>query len=202
MIIESLGWAAGVYSACVFAPQVIRLLRSRTSAGVSVMAWQTMVGTNLAWASHGVLFAHPNIWLPNLVLLSCVVTILGLIRRDRQLSWLPLLAPGLALGAVTVALDVWAGPLAFAIAAFLPSAIAQLVQFQLLVNAPNIRGVSLPFLFMNVLNQVLWFSWAVLAGDESLILVASAAGVLMLLNCTWGLLRRFRIVRARLATLY
>ncbi|MET0692724.1 MAG: PQ-loop domain-containing transporter [Propionibacteriaceae bacterium] len=199
MLIDALGWAAAVFGSSVALPQVIRLLRTKTTAGVSLMAWQLALGANISWVSHAVITGHLNILVPNLVLLICTVTILNQLRRDRGLAVLTLVGPGLLLAVVTVALNVTLGPVAFAIAAFLPSAIAQLAQFQDLVLIPNIRGVSTPFLAMSVMNQVLWVSWATGVGEVSVMLVGSSLGTLMCLNLVWSLLRRYHVVQARLA---
>lgn len=202
MFVDALGWAAAVFGASVALPQVVRLLRTRTTSGVSQIAWQLMLGTNIAWTSHGVLSGHANVWVPNLVMLCCTVTILSQIRRDRGLSLPALLAPGLLLGLVTVGIDVTLGSVAFALAAFLPSALSQLAQLQGLILAPNIRGVSLPFLVMNVGNQILWFSWSVLVGEIAVTLCASSLGTMMALNMVWAMLRRGKFVRARLSMMY
>ena len=65
MLIDVLGWTAAAFAACVALPQVLRILRSGTTAGVSTFAWQLAISANLSWVSHGVLTAHPNVWLPN-----------------------------------------------------------------------------------------------------------------------------------------
>ncbi len=114
---------------------------------------------------------------------------------------MPLLAPSVLLAVVTFGLDVWLGPIAFAVSAGLPSLLAQLMQLRELVVAPRITGVSLPFLALNVINQVCWFSWSLLAAELSVTLCASTIGSVMALNLVWALLRRHRVVRARLAVL-
>ncbi|GAA3614366.1 PQ-loop domain-containing transporter [Microlunatus ginsengisoli] len=201
MFIEALGWAAAVLGAGVALPQVIRLFQTRTTAGLSAPAWQATLGANIAWLVHGFITGHANIWLPNLCYLIITLVILSRLIVERGLSPWATLAPGLALGAVSVGLDVWTGPVVFAIAALVPSAFTQLAQFRALVISTNVQAVSLTFLILNVVNQVLWLSWGTLAGEVSIILCASALGTLMLLNLAWGALRRYGLVRARLAQL-
>ena len=48
---------------------------------------------------------------------------------------------------------------------------------------------------------MLWFSWSLLVGEQSITLVASTLGSLMALNLLWAYLRRTGRVRARLALL-
>ena len=131
----------------------------------------------------------------------CSLTILNQLRRDRALSWSVTFGPSLVLGLTTLSLDVLYGPVAFAIAAGLPSVTSQILQFHELVLAPRISGVSLPFLALNTVNQALWLGWGLLAGEQSITMVASAMGILMGINLVWCVLRRTGVVRARLAVL-
>ena len=202
MLIEALGWAAAAIGSLVALPQVVKLFQTGSAAGVSLTAWRATFGANIAWTVHGVLGGYANLWLPNLIFLCCSSLVLLRVRRDRRIGWGRLALPGLVQAAVTVALDVLVGPVAFAIAALLPSLLAQMAQLHALVLKPNVAGVSLGYMAMNVLNQLAWVSWAALEGESSVILVGSCLGVLMLLNLLWATLRRFRVVRARLAEMH
>jgi uncharacterized protein with PQ loop repeat len=199
VFLEVLGWAAAVFLAAVALPQVIKLLRTRTIAGISPSAWQIVVGANLAWTAHGLFTNHPNIWVPNLIFLACSTTILIQLARHGGRSAARLFLPGMTLGSVTFTLDVAAGPVVFAVAAVIPSATAQLAQLRELIIAPSINGVSMPFLTMNVANQCLWASWALLANEKSVTIASLCIGSLMTANLAWATLRRLGVVRARLA---
>ncbi|GAA3693843.1 hypothetical protein GCM10022204_06990 [Microlunatus aurantiacus] len=201
MFVVALGWFAAALAATVALPQVVKLLRNRTTAGISLTAWRLTLAANIAWTGHGFVVGHANIWLPNLMFMICSVIILNQLRRDRVLTWGATFGPSLVLGLATLGLDVTYGALVFAIAAGLPSVIAQMLQFQELVVAPRISGVSLPFLAMNWVTQAAWLSWALLVGEQSITMVASTMGVLMGLNLLWAVLRRQGVVRARLAVL-
>ena len=202
MLIEALGWAAAAFGSLVALPQVVKLFQTGAAAGVSLMMWQATFGANIAWTVHGVLGGYTNLWLPNVIFFFCSTLILLQIQRDRRLSWWKLLLPGLALGGATVALDLLAGPVAFAVAALLPALLAQVAQLHTLFIRPNVGGVSLGYMAMNVVNQLIWVTWAAFAGEYSVILVGSTLGVLMALNFGWAVLRRLRVVRARLSDLY
>jgi uncharacterized protein with PQ loop repeat len=202
MLIEALGWAAAAFGSLVALPQVVKLFQTGAAAGVSLMMWQATLGANIAWTVHGLLGGYTNLWLPNVIFFCCSTLILLQIQRDRRLSWWKLLLPGLALGVATVALDVLAGPVAFAVAALLPALLAQVAQLHTLFIRPNVGGVSLGYMAMNVVNQLIWVTWAALAGESSVIMVGSTLGVLMAVNFGWAVLRRLRVVRARLSDLY
>jgi uncharacterized protein with PQ loop repeat len=201
VLVVVLGWIAAALASSVALPQVVKPLSSRTTAGISLTAWRLTLAANIAWTSHGVVAGHANIWLPNLIFMLCSLIILNQLRRDRALTWTATFAPSMVLGLTTLGIDLTCGPLAFAVAAGLPSVVAQILQFHELVLAPRISGVSLPFLVMNTINQAVWLGWALLAGEQSITLVATAMGVLMGINLLWFLLRRAGIVRARLAVM-
>ena len=202
MFIEALGWAAAAFGSLVALPQVVKLFSTGSAAGVSLTAWQAAFGANIAWTAHGVLGGYANLWLPNVVFLCCSTLVLVQMQRDRRIGWGRLALPGLAQAAVAVALDLWAGPVAFAVAALLPALLAQVAQLQALFLKPNVSGVSLGYMTMNVVNQLIWVTWAAFAGESSVLLVGSTLGVMMVLNLLWATLRRFRVVRARLAQMH
>jgi len=120
---------------------------------------------------------------------------------DRRLSPLTTFPPGLALAAVSISLDVWTGPVIFAVAALIPSAFTQLAQFRALVISTNVRAVSMAFLILNVVNQLLWLVWGALAGETSIVVCATALAAMTGANVVWGAMRRYGLVRARLAEL-
>lgn len=199
MLVVALGWAAATLASVVALPQVVKLLRSGTTAGISLTAWRLMLAANVAWTGHGVVSGHLNIVLPNLLLLLCTVVILLRLCRDRGIGWAVTFGPGLVLGLLNLGINVAFGPVAFAIAAGIPSICAQIIQFHELFLTPRITGISLPFLAMNTVNQAFWLGWALLVDEQSIMLAASVMGVLMAVNLTWCLLRRRGLVRARLA---
>jgi uncharacterized protein with PQ loop repeat len=202
MLIEALGWAAAAFGSLVALPQVVKLFQTGAAAGVSLTMWQASFGANIAWTVHGVLGGYTNLWVPNVIFFCCSTLILLQIQRDRRLSLWKLLLPGLVLGVLTVALDLLAGPVAFAVAALLPALLAQVAQLHTLFIQPKVGGISLGYMTLNVVNQLIWVTWAAFAGESSVILVGSTLGVLMAMNLCWAVLRRLRLVRARLADLH
>ena len=120
-----------------------------------------------------------------------------MICRDQQLApgWRSLIFVGPAVvAAVAAVLAFAAGPLAFAAAAFIPAAMAQILQLRSLVTAADISAVSLPFLVLGVVGQLLWFCWGMVADDISNQLVAGCLAVLVAANLTWYALRRVGVV--------
>jgi uncharacterized protein with PQ loop repeat len=181
------GWLAAGLSCFISAPQLVRILRARTTSGVSMLAWQMALGGNLTWGLYGIDHGFPNQWVPNILLVTITITILGLFRQHVGASWAVLVLPGLLLAAMTTSLDRWVGPIAFSVAAFLPAA------------SDDVTGLSLGNQWIGLTNQSVWLLWAVLVGNQQVLLVGSMALVLIVANVslatlrkngTWGPVRR------------
>jgi uncharacterized protein with PQ loop repeat len=199
LFVDVLGWVGAVTGALVALPQVVRILRTSATTGVSPLTWQLLVGVNLAWMAYGVITHHPNIVVSNTLYALCTSTILILLWRHRGTRLWQLFVPGILLGALIVAVDVFFGPIAFAVIAFIPAALSQLAQLRSLVVSQSIHGVSLWWLAYCVMNQGIWLTWALLADEVSVMIVATGLGTLMTLNLLLGVLRRLNFVQAPLS---
>jgi len=199
VFVAILGWIGAVTGALVALPQVVRILRTGATTGISPLTWRLLVGVNLAWMAHGVITHHPNIVVSNTVYALCTSTILILLWRHRGIRLWQLFVPGILLGALMVAVDAFSGPIAFAVIAFIPAALSQIAQLRSLVVSRSVQGVSLWWLAYCVLNQTIWLTWAVLAHEISVMIVATGLGILMTLNLILGVLRRLNLVRAPLS---
>jgi uncharacterized protein with PQ loop repeat len=199
VFVDILGWIGAVTGALVALPQLVRILRTGAIAGISPLTWQLLLGVNLAWMTHGVLTHHPNIVVSNTVYGLCTSTILILLRRHRGIHRWQLFGPGILLGALMVAVDVFFGPVAFAVIAFIPAALSQLAQLRSLAVSRSIHGVSLWWLAYCVVNQAIWLTWSILAHEISVMIVATGLGTLMTLNLILAILRRLNFVRPGLS---
>jgi uncharacterized protein with PQ loop repeat len=199
VFVDILGWIGAATGSLVALPQVVRILRTSVTTGISPLTWRLLIGVNLAWMAHGVITHHPNIVVSNTVYALCTAMILILLWRHRGIRLWQLFVPGILLGALMVAVDVFSGPIAFAVIAFIPAALSQLAQLRSLVVSRSVHGVSLWWLAYCVLNQTIWLTWAVLASEISVMIVATGLGILMTLNLILGVLRRLNLVRAPLS---
>lgn len=193
-MIDAFGWIVAVLGCSISLPQLFRLVRSRTVAGVALTTWQVTLGANLAWASHGFVVDRGTIWGPNLVLAVWTLLILQMFHRHTGAPWSRLLLPGVVLAGITTAIDLAAGPVAFAVAALVPSVISMTAQLVTLVRSTELTGVSSAFLVVNVINQALWLVWSMLIGEQAMLLASSLIGALWVVNLTWFGLRRAGLV--------
>ncbi|MDO4784707.1 MAG: hypothetical protein Q3997_06445 [Propionibacteriaceae bacterium] len=180
--VEIWGWVCGIASALSALPQLVRLLRARTSAGLSLLAWQLNAGVLWGWTAHGVLTVRHNLIWSNLFLACSMTAVVALIVLDRRLAWTRSLTPVVALFAVLVAIEWNLGEVVFGLVVLGPGAFALVAQFVDLLRRPDLSGVSLPALAVNAMVQIMWFSWASLATDRAVQLVSTCIGLCALAN--------------------
>lgn len=184
------GWLATSVAMLLSVPQIVRLVRTRSTDGLSLLLWQAMLSINLGWLAHGILIDATNMIVTNIVGVSTTVAIQVLIIRARNLQPWRVVVPGLLGAAVLIGIDLGLGPAAFGIAAVVPALLANAGQTFELVRSPRITGVAPLFLVGQVVNQALWFSWSLLAGDHGTMITAPVTGAVALLNVVWWALRR------------
>lgn len=184
------GWFAAGLSCFISAPQLVRILRAGTTAGVSVLSWQLALGGNLTWGLYGLTHGNPNQWMPNVALITITLVILSLFRRHVGTPWLVLLAPGLLIGVTTTTLDHTVGTIAYSIAAFLPAAVSLISQLKVTATSVDVRGLSVGNQWIGLVNQSAWLVWAMLITERSVLLVGSASLVLIVANLSMALLRK------------
>lgn len=181
-----LGWVAAVLGAALAMPQVVRLMRASTSQGASLMNWQLVAGSGLAWTVYGIGVAHANVWVPNLFMAICGLIIIYMICKDRQLSLLKSLWVPAAVIEVSL-LFWWAGvallgdALGNAVFGFvvnIPQMVGMIAQMRTILTEPSIEGLSVGWLVMVTGVQYLWFIWGILTPDYGLVAGAAAMGTL------------------------
>ena len=56
--VDIVGWSATVLGTILGVPQLVRLLRTRSVAGLSLIAWQATLSINIGWTVHGLLIGQ------------------------------------------------------------------------------------------------------------------------------------------------
>lgn len=193
-MIVLLGWLAAIVGCCISIPQLLRILRTRNLAGISVTTWQLTFGVNLAWTAHGVIVGLANMWLPNAVLALWTLLILRTFHMVAGVGWHRLVGPGLALGMVATLIDHAVGPVAFAVAAAIPSIVSLMAQLSTLIRSADLSGVSPAFYVINMTNQAIWLVWAVLTAERAVLISGTMAGALWVVSVVWLALRRTQLI--------
>lgn len=192
-----MGWLAGLVGSLLAVPQLVRILRTRETAGLSLLSWQITVAVCASWAIHGARGGMVNMLLPNTVLACVSVPVMVLIHRARRLPAGPVWATVCGLAAVCIAVDLFTTPVIFGVVIVIPQSVAALTQLRDMHRSADVSGVSPVFLLQNVVVQSLWLIWGSLAGEVSVIIAAALTGALWAVNAVF---RQFRYARTRTMT--
>lgn len=193
------GWVAAAIGIASSMPQLLRILRERNSAGVSLPLWQTTAGTGAAWAAHGFLTGAAPLQVPNLLgSLLAFATVIFVLKNRLQPVLRQLVLP-LLLGAALIAVDLKWGAVVFGILIVMPQLAGQLSQLRALITTTNPAGVSAGFLAIFVAGQIMWLVYGVLHGDWALIIAATTMVVIASLNLSICLIRQARARKLALA---
>lgn len=189
-VVDLLGWLAAALSAALSLPQLIRLIRAGTSAGLSLLLWQCLMAAGFGWTVHGLVVGRPNMWLPNLAMALCAIAILRLIARDRGYGLVQTWALPLGLFATLVTIDAVWGSVAYGVATSVPQVLGAAAQLVDIIRSVDIAGVSPFYVTMALVVQGIWLWWGLMAEEGAVIVSATATGTVALLTVLWYFARR------------
>lgn len=178
-VLEIYGWAVAIIGAGFSAPQLLKVVRAKSVAGLSLVAWQLAVGCSIAWVTHAVLAASANIAINSLLIGLCNAAILFFIKSKRSLGIMRVKLVPLALSSILIAVDVLLGPLAFGLAVMIPQSVSLLAMIYSIVAEHSLRGVSPGYLIFGSLIQSAWLGWAVMARDSAVTFSSGSQLVLL-----------------------
>lgn len=190
MFIEVFGWVAAALGVSSNLPQLIRILRERTSAGVSVQLWQVTAASTAAWCVHGFLVSAPQMQWPNLLMAALSSLIVVMVLRDRGEPVLRQFLLPTAVAALLIGSNLWLGALVFGLLVAVPQLVGQVSQLRLMIGAPDLTGVSLGYLSVILLVQTMWFIFGLATVDWALIVCAGSMVVICSINLAVYLVRR------------
>lgn len=196
-LVTVLGWSAAVIGAFFAMPQFLRVVRTGSTAGLSLVAWQLQSAGALAWTSHGVIYSMPNQILANTVISFCCLGVVYYLIRHRNLWWPRVVTPILLVAILLAAVDLRFGQLAFGFAVLVPGSVALVAQLHDLIRSPDVSGVSSGYLALGMVIQTLWFVWSLQVGDES-VTIASSVAFALLAACLWVWTARTKAARSRM----
>ena len=179
------GWLAAATGMLSGLPQLIRILRVRTAAGVSTRLWQLNLGAFLSWLAHGLLVGHMQLQLPNAFLSVCGFLVLFMVARHRKESLPALLVLPLALASTLFAIDYFLGAAAFGLAVAVPNVIGMGAQLRTMMRSADLSGISPGYLALTLAVQVMWLVWAIPMVEWALIVCATLLGIMSLVNLAY-----------------
>jgi uncharacterized protein with PQ loop repeat len=190
-----IGWVAALSSASLAVPQGARIAMTRSVAGVSTITWQTMLIAGISWTAHGFLYGTQQIIWPNMLLGITSAWVLWQLTVAHKLPVIKTWSIPVAYAAFAFTADVTIGPLAFAACAFVPGSIGQVSQLREILRVPDPSGVSMVALLANLLNQVLWFVYAVPAGEIAVVAISPPMACIVTASIVALWLRRRRLAQ-------
>ncbi len=196
-VVDMVGWIAALSSASLAVPQGARIAMTRSVAGVSTITWQTMLIAGIAWTAHGLLYGTQQIIWPNMLLGITSAWVLWQLTVAHKLPVARTWSIPVAYAALAFAADIAFGPLAFAACAFIPGAIGQISQLREILRVPDLSGVSMVALLANLLNQVLWFSYAVQAREMAVLSISPPMAGIVAASVVALWVRRRRLAAGR-----
>lgn len=199
-VVDMVGWIAALSSASLAVPQGARIAMTRSVAGVSTITWQTMLIAGIGWTAHGLLYGTQQIIWPNMLLGITSAWVLWQLTVAHKLPVLKTWSIPVAYAALAVAADLTLGPLAFAACAFVPGAIGQFSQLREILRVPDPSGVSMVALLANLLNQVLWFTYALPAGEMAVLVISPPMAFIVGASVGALWVRRYRLAAGRPGT--
>ena len=81
--IELIGLIAGSFTTASFVPQVIKTLREKSTAGISLTMYSAFTIGVALWLAYGLLLERPAIIIPNFITLMLAGWVLVLKLKDR-----------------------------------------------------------------------------------------------------------------------
>ena len=188
--VDIVGWSATVLGTILGVPQLVRLLRTRSVAGLSLIAWQATLSINIGWTVHGVLIGQPPLVVTIVLALLTTVPILVLMARGLDRPVAATLLPGAVLGVAMIAIDLLLGSAAYGVVVTVPSVVIAGGQTVELARARDVRGLSPVFLVLGLVNITLWETWGLMVGDSGTMIAVSIAMAIGVVNFVWFVLRR------------
>lgn len=188
--VDIVGWSATVLGTILGVPQLVRLLRTRSVAGLSLIAWQATLSINIGWTVHGLLIGQPPQVVTNVLALLTTVPILVLMARGLDRPVAATLLPGAVLGVAMIAIDLLLGSAAYGVVVTVPSVVIAGGQTVELARARDVRGLSPVFLVLGLVNITLWETWGLMVGDSGTMIAVSIAMAIGVVNFVWFVLRR------------
>lgn len=172
--VEWLAYAGSVLMTAMSLPQIARILRDRSAAGVSLLTWIIFALSGASWFAYGLLVQAPGIIVVNIPFLSTTLPVVMLLLvRQRGWSWAAAIAAPVVAAAAVVALLLQlpsAVSGGIGVACGLLTTVPQLIESLGRRRAGLPSEVSLATLGLLLTGQLLWLSYGIFRPDVPIIL--------------------------------
>lgn len=198
-MVDIWGWVCAVVGSVIAIPQVVQLLRTRSSAGLSLLMWQLSAAASVGWVFHGIRANSLIIAVPNVLIALTGVLVVRMVLADRNLPRASAWGVFALATAAVVAMEYLTTPVLFGLAVLIPLAVGFIGQSVDIVRSSSLSGVSEVYVGMTFAIQVMWWVWGFAVGDVSILICSTVLGVIAGFNLVWLTLRTRGLVVPRVA---
>lgn len=176
---EWFGYAGAVLMTSMSLPQIARIVRDRSAAGVSLLTWLIFTLSGTGWLAYGLILAAPAIIIGNITFTATTVPVVMLLLR-RQRGWvLPaaVAVPPMATVAGVLLLAQLPALVSSGIGVLcgILTTVPQLVESVQRRRAGLVSEVSLATLGLLLAGQALWLSYGLARPDLPMIITNGIA---------------------------
>lgn len=172
--VEWLAYAGSVLMTAMSLPQIVRIVRDRSAAGVSLLTWVIFALSGASWLAYGLLLQAPGIIVGNIPFLSTTVPVVMLLLvRQRNWRWPAAIAgPAVAAGGIVLLLLQLPSAVSggMGVVCGLLTTVPQLIESLNRRRAGLSSEVSLATLGLLLTGQLLWLSYGIFRPDVPIIL--------------------------------
>jgi MtN3 and saliva related transmembrane protein len=170
---EWFGYAGAALMTAMSLPQIARIVRDRSAAGVSLLTWTIFALSGTSWLAYGLILQAPAIIVGNVTFIATTVPVVILLLR-RQRAWpLPaaVLVPvfAVALGVSVLSLLPGAVSSSLGVVCGILTTVPQLLESISRRRAGAVSEVSLATLFLLLAGQSLWLTYGLTRPDLPMI---------------------------------
>lgn len=170
---EWFGYAGAVLMTSMSLPQIVRITRDHSAAGVSLLTWCIFGVSGVAWLAYGLILKAPAIIIGNATFVATTLpVIMLLLRRQRRWGLLVAVAAPLAAGIAGVLLlaNTPAGvPSTIGVLCGILTTVPQLIESVQRRRAGLVSEVSMGTLGLLLAGQALWLSYGLARPDLPMI---------------------------------
>jgi len=176
---EWFGYAGAALLTSMSLPQIARIMRDRSAAGVSLFTWCIFAASGSGWLAYGLIQQASAIIIGNITFVTTTVPVVMLLLR-RQRDWTAPAAVGVPLvvtvGAIAAMaqLPAWV-PSSVGVTCGILTTVPQLIESISLRRAGLVSEVSLATLGLLLAGQALWLSYGLARPDVPVILTNAIA---------------------------
>ncbi len=176
---EWFGYAGAALLTSMSLPQIARIMRDRSAAGVSLLTWCIFAASGSGWLAYGLIQQASAIIIVNITFVTTTVPVVMLLLR-RQREWRAPAAVGVPLvvtvGAIAAMaqLPAWV-PSSVGVTCGILTTVPQLIESISLRRAGLVSEVSLATLGLLLAGQALWLSYGLARPDVPVILTNAIA---------------------------